>query len=294
MFETMGKFDGSTGRRRGTGAWLGASVAVASLMVSLGAGLVRAQEDAESHPAHIHAGTCEDLGDVVFPLPNLTATGVIDGMLTMATEDPPAADSAAAEGPASAVPAKASWSFVDADLATLIEGGHAINVHESDENIEEYIACGDIGGSVTTVPEGEAGDGVLIIGLRELNGSGHTGIAVLQGMEDRTWVQVYVSPVLGEAGAATSGDSTPVAAAEDAAAVTIQGFKYDPAEITIPVGGSVTWTNEDAAPHTATGDGLQSGTMNLGDEFTQTFDEAGTFDYHCEFHAQMNGTVVVE
>ena len=49
--------------------------------------------------------------------------------------------------------------------------------------------------------------------------------------------------------------------------------------------------------HSATGtdrDALQSGTLNQGDSFTQTFDTAGTYEYFCEFHAEMKGTIVVQ
>ena len=50
-------------------------------------------------------------------------------------------------------------------------------------------------------------------------------------------------------------------------------------------------------PHTATGvdrEVLQSGAIKPGESFTQKFDTAGTFEYFCEFHANMKGTVVVK
>jgi plastocyanin len=59
----------------------------------------------------------------------------------------------------------------------------------------------------------------------------------------------------------------------------------------------VTWTNSDAAPHTATAqdrEALQSGTLNQGDSYSQTFDQPGTFEYFCEFHSNMKGTIVVQ
>ena len=58
----------------------------------------------------------------------------------------------------------------------------------------------------------------------------------------------------------------------------------------------MTWTNQDGVPHTATGedrDVLQSGTIVAGGTFSQTFADAGEFAYFCEFHADMNGSVVV-
>ncbi len=67
--------------------------------------------------------------------------------------------------------------------------------------------------------------------------------------------------------------------------------------VTVPVGGSVTWTNRGAEPHTATArdrEVLQSGALQQGESFTETFGRAGTYDYFCEFHPNMQGTVVVQ
>ena len=79
--------------------------------------------------------------------------------------------------------------------------------------------------------------------------------------------------------------------------VDIKDFAFVPDPVEIPVGATVTWTNSDTVPHTATAqdrEALQSGTLNQGDTFSQTFDEAGSFDYFCEFHANMKGTIVVQ
>ena len=79
--------------------------------------------------------------------------------------------------------------------------------------------------------------------------------------------------------------------------VDIKDFAFNPAQITVPVGGSVTWTKADTVPHTATGQDravLQSGAIAPGESFTQKFDTAGTFDYFCEFHAEHEGIIVVQ
>jgi len=99
--------------------------------------------------------------------------------------------------------------------------------------------------------------------------------------------------------AATAALMTWIAASSVLAAdsaVTIAGFAFDPATVTIQVGDSVTWTNEDSAPHTATaGDGsFDTGQLATGDSETVTFDTAGTFAYICSIHPQMTGSVVVE
>ena len=64
----------------------------------------------------------------------------------------------------------------------------------------------------------------------------------------------------------------------------------------VNVGDTVTWTNNDGTAHTVTSsDGsIQSGTLQSGQSFSYTFTTAGTFDYHCEFHANMSGQVVVQ
>ena len=78
--------------------------------------------------------------------------------------------------------------------------------------------------------------------------------------------------------------------------VSIAGFAFDPATVTIQVGDSVTWTNADSVAHTATaGDGsFDTGSIANGDSETVTFDTAGTFAYICSIHPQMTGSVVVE
>jgi plastocyanin len=98
-------------------------------------------------------------------------------------------------------------------------------------------------------------------------------------------------------GASPAAD-TPVAgvAGDETVQVDIKDFVFGPASVTIPVGGSVTWTNRDTAPHTATAQDrgvLQSGTLKEGESYTATFDTPGTYEYFCEFHPDMEGTVVV-
>ena len=265
---------------------LGSVTALAALAL-LSPGLAAQDDEAEVHPAHIHTGTCAELGDVVVPLTDIAHI----------------AGDAGTSGATSAIPVKGSVTVVDMPLQDIIDGGHAINVHLSAEEIDTYIACGDIGGAVTT-DEGEE-ESELIIGLGELNDSGHTGIAWLGADGDQTRVAVHlVEPAAtGGAAAEAAQEATPVAAdagadaAAESLAVDIKDFAYNPPELTVPVGGSVTWTNNDTAPHTATGldrEALQSGAIAPGASFTHTFDAAGTIEYFCEFHPNMKGSIVVE
>jgi plastocyanin len=273
-------------------------MALATLMVviAMSAPLARGQEADAPHPAHIHSGTCDNLGDIVAPLSEVTE-------LT-------AGESFGAE---TAVLVKESETDVASPLGDFLSAPHAINVHESAEAIQNYIACGDIGGRVI--------DGDLVIGLRELNGSGHHGVAVLEGDDDGTDVKLYlaeegtgaeaeqdaatdVAPAATDAAATAAPAEMPADAAQSAEApaaaevpVDIRDFAYSPNPIEINAGDTVTWTNQDEVPHTATGedrDVLQSGTIAPGASFSQVFPEAGEFGFFCEFHPNMTGTVVVQ
>ena len=70
--------------------------------------------------------------------------------------------------------------------------------------------------------------------------------------------------------------------------------RVTPNTITIQVGETVTFVNADDDEHTATGPGFDTGKMNPGDSVTITFDTPGSFDFVCQFHPEMRGTVIVE
>jgi len=240
----------------------------------------------DDHPAHIHVGTCDNLDpNPTYPLTDVTL--------------PPNA-AGAATGDAAAIPVERSDTTVDAALDKLQSGGYAINVHKSAADIGTYIACGNLGGTIDTSMNADQG-GVLAVGLHELNNSGHSGIAVLVARGDKTDVHVYLAQgLMGAAGAVAAASAAPAAAGTataNATTVDIMNIAYNPAQITIPVGTTVTWTNSDPVPHTVTAQDrslLQSGTIDPGKSFSHTFDKAGTVDYFCEFHANMHGTIVVQ
>jgi amicyanin len=90
------------------------------------------------------------------------------------------------------------------------------------------------------------------------------------------------------------GASQPVRAA-GSHQVDIVDFAFSPAELTITVGDSVTWTNLDFVIHTATSTGgaFDSGDLDQGESYTLTFTEPGTYDYLCTPHPSMTGRIVV-
>ena len=79
-------------------------------------------------------------------------------------------------------------------------------------------------------------------------------------------------------------------------AVQIQNFAFNPPTLQVPAGTTVTWTNLDSTPHTATSTtgAFDSGNLNPGQSFSFAFEQAGTFDYLCRYHPSMRGSIVVQ
>lgn len=80
--------------------------------------------------------------------------------------------------------------------------------------------------------------------------------------------------------------------------VTMGGYAFAPATLTIAVGDTVTWTNTDVAPHdvttTSAPQALKSPTLHKGDSWSHTFSVPGTYEYICSIHPDMHATVVVK
>src|SRR5438093_12107635 len=84
-------------------------------------------------------------------------------------------------------------------------------------------------------------------------------------------------------------------AAGATASVNISGFAFVPASLTISVGDTVTWTNKDAAAHSAVVNGVgQTPVLAQNQSGSLTFNAAGAFPYVCGIHGvAMMGTVIV-
>lgn len=153
-----------------------------------GAGGIGAQEASPPRPSHIHVGGCDELGEVVQPLTNLT---VPTGELL---------------GSGDAVIAEAAFTNIPQPLSAFLDGDHALKVHLSREQIQVYLACGDIGGTVDA-------DGALIVGMKELDGSGYAGIAYLvPAANGGTNISVMIAQVIPGEGVAV--EEQPADAAE--------------------------------------------------------------------------------
>jgi plastocyanin len=100
--------------------------------------------------------------------------------------------------------------------------------------------------------------------------------------------------------AGMAGQAPGAAAAPDAPVATdtvaIQNFAFSPATVTVKVGSTVTWTNQDQDQHTVTAMNngpFHSTPLNTGESYRYTFTTPGHFDYLCTIHPFMTATVVV-
>lgn len=89
--------------------------------------------------------------------------------------------------------------------------------------------------------------------------------------------------------------SDPVVQGGSTASVRIEDFAFRPGNLEVPVGASVTWANEDSAPHDATAKNGDWKTERLseGESDTLTFDAAGAYDYYCSIHPSMKARLIV-
>ena len=123
---------------------------------------------------------------------------------------------------------------------------------------------------------------------------------------------IRIRPVFLVSIVALAACAAPVAATPPPRAVTVQisGFRFQPAELTIAAGTTVTWTNDDAILHTVTSgtsvkkddfgnyqitpDGRIDGTLpDRGKTFSFTFATAGDYAYFCSRHNNMTGRITV-
>jgi plastocyanin len=114
-------------------------------------------------------------------------------------------------------------------------------------------------------------------------------IALLLGASGVSVLLAAAPPELTAAGEAV------VKAVASAATVEIDNFTFAPATLTIPVGTTVTWKNEDDSPHrvAATNGIFRSAALDTNDTFSHTFAAPGEYAYFCSLHPYMVGKIVV-
>ncbi|MBW4707438.1 cupredoxin domain-containing protein [Roseobacter sp. YSTF-M11] len=114
---------------------------------------------------------------------------------------------------------------------------------------------------------------------------------VLRTLNRRQFGVVFSAKLLAVAAAPAAGSvGTPARHR-----VTITSFQFEPQYLEINVGDTIEWTNQDLAPHTATGTDLDwdTGTLARGMSGSVTPATEGVHDYFCKFHPHMTGQIKV-
>jgi plastocyanin len=96
-------------------------------------------------------------------------------------------------------------------------------------------------------------------------------------------------------GMPSSAAAAPAAAPVVSDAVTIHNFAFGPQVVSVKVGTTVHWTNQDTEAHTVTSDtsAFSSPVLQPGAGYSFTFTKPGTYSYHCTIHPFMTAKVVV-
>ena len=83
----------------------------------------------------------------------------------------------------------------------------------------------------------------------------------------------------------------------EGASVAMKSIEFKPKAVTVAKGRTVKWTNDDSVGHDVTGSDFKSGSaggISGGETFEHRFAKAGRFDYRCNVHLGMEGTVIVK
>jgi plastocyanin len=77
--------------------------------------------------------------------------------------------------------------------------------------------------------------------------------------------------------------------------VEIANFTFNPPEVTVKPGATVTWKNADDIPHSVVEDNtaFRSKALDTGETFSMTFANAGEIGYFCGLHPHMKGKIIV-
>ena len=100
----------------------------------------------------------------------------------------------------------------------------------------------------------------------------------------------------GGSGSSSAGSSSGSGAATSTKSITISNFMFSPMHAAVAPGSTVSVTNKDSVTHTLTATGGQFNTGDIGPGQTKTFtapSKAGTYNYICNIHQYMMGTIVV-
>jgi plastocyanin len=216
-------------------------------------------------------GTCEQPGQIISTLSPVSSTYDVDGVPMMVPGVVGAPDSIEVEYSSTTLPVT---------LAQILQGQYIVDVKVSEEDQDNSVACGAIGGLML-------GTSDLPFGIAPINNSGHYGTGWLHDNGDGTTTLSVTLIYVGSGAPQTAGATIPV---------SIENFAFSPSMIAARAGDVIVFTNNDTVPHTVTQSttegGFQSDPIAPGTTYTLTIDEPGTYEFYCEFHPAMTGTII--
>lgn len=246
-----------------------ATTGMVAIPLVSGGQTARAQE-IFSHPAYTQTGTCEQPGAIVSALSPVSSTYVVDGTEMMVP---------GVVGSPGGPEVEYSSTTLPVPLSQILDGQYIVDVKTSEEDQEHSVACGSIGGLML-------GTSDLPFGMVPINSSGHYGTGWLHDNGDGTTTLSVALIYVGSSATPTSATIP----------VSIQNFAFSPSTITAKAGDVIVFTNNDTVPHTVTqsteSGGFRSDPIAPGTTYTLTIDEPGTYDFFCEFHPAMTGTIL--
>ena len=220
--------------------------------------------------ARLVTGSCAAPGDVAYSLGDVTPQPA-----TVKSSQVPLAIGAAA---------------IDTPLSELLASEHAVGIGVAQAD-GAMMACGNVAEAASA-----HGDD-LVLGLltqdERATSAENVGIAVLREEGERTAVDLYL---LNPEQAGAINAATPDGPGETRTVEILDTWSFQPYSLEIPLGTTVTWVNNSDKAHTVTGEDLafdDSGLIEPGDSFRQTFVEPGTYRYTCGPHPDMMGLIVV-
>ena len=124
------------------------------------------------------------------------------------------------------------------------------------------------------------------------NGNGYGMMNGQQGYQGMMGGQYNQGNMMGGYQQTPATQSNPVTGVTH---INMQNFAYQYTNIQVRAGTTVTWTNQDSAPHSITfKNGMKdSGLLSQGQSFSYTFNTPGTYQYYCTVHPYMVATVTV-
>jgi plastocyanin len=115
-------------------------------------------------------------------------------------------------------------------------------------------------------------------------------------MGNRFATNTSIATALAVAILAVANASPAVSVQSTGTEVQIDQFAFAPQQVTVKAGTTVTWINDDDAPHTVASSTrlFKSKALDTKDRFSFTFTTPGIYEYFCSVHPHMTGAVVVE